>query len=102
MNRFVAFMTALLVLAAIQAAVAALVITLAIMLLFYSVTRPRETLAFLGALTILGLANAQPAAFIVTVGVIALAVVIAGAWRKSRHRLLLTDGREHRPPGRRG
>jgi lipopolysaccharide/colanic/teichoic acid biosynthesis glycosyltransferase len=39
------------------------------------------------------LANARPTAFIVALGVVALTVVIVGALRKSRRRLLLTDGR---------
>lgn len=96
MSRFLTLVLALVVLAILQAAVAALVLALTIMLMFYLVTRPRETIAFVGTLLVFGLASARPVAFIVTAGIVALAVVVVGARRKSRNRLLLTDGRVRR------
>lgn len=84
MSRFLTFVTAIVVLAIVQAALAALVVALAIMLLFYSVTRPRETLIFVGTLALFGLANAQPLAFIIALTAIGVAVVTAGAWRRRR------------------
>lgn len=59
------------------------------------IIRPRDTLVLLGGLGVLGLANAQPIACIVTLGAVGVAIVLAGAWRKPKHQLLLTDGREH-------
>lgn len=94
MSRFLTLVLALVVLAILQAAVAALVLVLTITLLFYLVTRPRETLAFVCTLMLLGLASARPVAFMVAFGVVAVAVVIAGARRKAGRQLLLSDQRE--------
>lgn len=98
MSRFLTFLTVCVVLAIVQAALTALLVALAILLLYAFVTRPRETLVFVGTLLLFGLANAQPVAFIIAVAIVALAVVVAGGWPRSRRKLLLTDGRQHRPP----
>ena len=89
------FVTLCIVLAIVRAALIALAIATVLALLFYIATRPRETLLFMGTLVVTGLATARPTAFIVMLGVIGLAVVVAGASRKPRRVLLLTDGREH-------
>jgi hypothetical protein len=82
LNRVLTLALALLVLAIFQAAVAALVVPIAIMLLFYLATRPWETLIFLGTLLVFGLASARPVAFIVMAGIVGLAVVVMGNHRR--------------------
>ena len=79
-----------LVLVVVKAVVVALAIALGLALVVSLIRRPADTLAFLGALGLLGLAQARPVACIVTIGVVALAVVVAGAWRRSKL-LRLTD-----------
>ena len=76
--------------------VTALLLGLAVLLVFSFITRPRETVAFLGGLLVVGLASARPGAFIIVVGIVALAMVALCAWRKPQRRLLLSDDRE--PP----
>lgn len=98
MKGFLALVTVVIILAIVRAVLVALLVALVIMLLYSFVTRPRETLVFIVTLTLFGLASAQPIASIIALGIVALAVVVAGAWQRSRHRLLLADGREHRPP----
>lgn len=99
MKALLTLLTVVIILAILKAMLAALVVTLAIALVVSFAIRPRETLVFLITSLLFGLANARPTAFIVVIGVVALTVVIVGALRKSRRRLLLTDGLEHRSPG---
>jgi hypothetical protein len=84
--------------AVLRMAAVALALALGLALLVALITRPRETLSFLGTLGLVILANAHPLACIITLGVVGVAVVAAGALRKGRHPLALTDGREGRPP----
>ena len=83
MSRFLTLLTAVVVLAALKAAVTVLVIVLAGILLFYTVTRPRQTLMFLTNVVLLGLASTHPVAFIIGVGIVGAAVVLV-AWRQKR------------------
>jgi hypothetical protein len=82
------------VLAIVRAALIALALATVLALLFYFVTRPRETLQFMGVLIITGLAAARPAAFIVMFGTIGVAVVVAGARRRRLAQLMLTGSGE--------
>lgn len=91
MSRFLTFLTVCVVLAIVQAAVAALVVGLGIVLLYAFVTRPRETLVFMGTVILLGLASVRPVTCIVVFGIIALAVVGVAAWQRSRCRPPLVD-----------
>lgn len=95
MSRFLTFLTVCVVLAIFRAALAALAVGLGIILLYSFITRPRETLVFFGTLTLFGLASVKPIACIVA---IALLVVAAAAWQKSRRPLLLTDQSEQHSP----
>lgn len=99
MNRFLTFLTVIIVLAIVRAALAAFLVGLALMLLYSFITRPRETLVFVGTLTLFGLASVQPVLCILVFGIIALVVVGVSAWQKSRSPLLLTDGGEHHSQG---
>lgn len=92
MSRFLTLVLGIVVLAILQAAVAVLMLALTIMLIFYSVTRPRETIAVVGTLMLFGLASTRPIAVIVSAGIIALAVVVVGAWRRSARRRWATYG----------
>jgi hypothetical protein len=83
-------------LAVLKAVLIPLVVALVLALLISFITQPRETLALLVTLGLLGLAGAQPLAFIIALGVVGVAAVVAGARRKSRSQLLLTDSREDR------
>lgn len=83
------------VLATLKAVLIVLVIMLLLALTFAFATRPRETLVFLGVLTIYGLASAQPIACIITLGIVGVVAVMARTRRKSRGKILPTDGREH-------
>ena len=89
-----ALLTAVVILAIVRAALTALLVVLAVMLLWSFLTRPRETLAFVSTLMLLGLASAQPIAFMATFGIIALAVFAAGVGQKGRLRSGRTD--DHR------
>ncbi len=91
MSRFLTLLTVCVVLAIVQAAVAALVVGLGIMLLYSFITRPRETLVFVGTLTFFGLVSARPVTCILVLGIIALAVVGVAAWQRSRCRPPLVD-----------
>ncbi|GAA0870274.1 hypothetical protein GCM10009116_21100 [Brevundimonas basaltis] len=69
--------------AILKAVVIALVIGLALALIYSFARQPRETLLFLGVLTVTGLAGAQPAAFIAAVAVICVTALIFGHRRRS-------------------
>lgn len=86
MSRLLTCLTVVALLALARTALAACLIALAIMLLFYSVTRPRQTLTFIANVVMLGLATTQPAAFVIAVGVVGAALVLAGAWQRRRNR----------------
>jgi hypothetical protein len=92
MNRVLVLLMLAVGLALAKALVAALLITLLLVVVCALVTRPGETLASLGCAVIFGLACAQPIAFIITLGVLGVvAVVVAGAKRKSRGQTRLAD-----------
>lgn len=91
MSRFLTLLTVCVVLAIVQAAVAALVVGLGIVLLYSFITRPRKTLVFVGTLILFGLASVRPITCIVVFGIIALAVVGPGAWQRSKCRPPLVD-----------
>ena len=95
MNRFLLFVTVCVVLALAKAAIIALGLALLLAVLVALIKHPRDTLLCLLTVMLIGLANARPMAFIVTLGIVCVAAVVAGASRKSRRPLLLTDGREH-------
>lgn len=69
--------------AILKAVVIALVIGLALALIYSFARQPRETLLFLGVLTVTGLAGAQPAAFIAAVTVICVTALIFGRRRSA-------------------
>ena len=98
MKALLTLVTVVIVLAIIKAVLAALVVILAIVLLVSFAISPRDTLIYLASILMFGLASARPTAFIVTLGVVYLTLIIVDALRRPRPRLLLTDGREHRPP----
>lgn len=83
MNKILTFMMLMFVVAALQLAVKALVITLILALIFSFITRPRDTLIFLVSLGLFGLAGAQPIACIIALTVIALMMVLVG--RRQKH-----------------
>ena len=89
------FFALCIVLAIIRAALIALAIATVLTLLFYSATRPRETLLFMGVVVVTGLATARPAAFIAMLGFIGVAVVVAGVKRTRPSQLLLTGNGEN-------
>ena len=95
MNRFLLFVTVCVVLALVKAAIIALGLALLLAVLVALIKHPRDTLLCLLTVMLIGLASARPMAFIVTLGIVCVAVVVAGASRKSRRPPLLTDGREH-------
>lgn len=69
--------------AILKAVVIALVIGLALALIYSFARQPRETLLFLGVLTVTGLAGAQPVAFITAVAIISVMALIFGNRRRS-------------------
>ena len=91
MKGLLTFLTVVIVLAIVRAVLVALLVGLALMLLYSFITRPRETLVFIGTLTLFGLASAQPIALIIAVAMVALAVVVVGAWQRSRGRSHMVD-----------
>ena len=95
MNKVVALLILCVVLALVKAAIIALGIALLLAVLVDLIKHPRDTLLSLLTLGLIGLANAKPMAFIVTLGIVSVAAVVAGAGRKPRRPLVLTDGREH-------
>jgi len=94
-SRFLTFLTVVIVLAIVRAVLVALLVALVITLLFSFITRPRETLVFICTLTLFGLASAQPIVLIIALGVVALAVIVVGAWQRHTPARLLTDEGEH-------
>lgn len=89
MNNFLTFMMLMLVVAILQLAVKALVVTLILALIFSFITRPRDTLIFLASLGLFGLAGSQPIACIIALTVIALMMVLVDRRQKrlQPHRL---------------
>jgi chromate transport protein ChrA len=81
--------------AILKAVVIALVITLALALIYSFSRQSRETLLFLGVLIVTGLAGAQPAAFIAAVAVICITAVIFGNRRRP-----VADGQSQGQPAR--
>jgi hypothetical protein len=78
MKHVLTFAMLIVAFAILKAVVIALVITLALALIYSFARQPRDTLLFLGVLTVTGLAGAQPAAFIAAVGIICITAVIFG------------------------
>lgn len=76
MDRLLTLFSVVLLLAVIQAAVVALAIALVLALLYFGVTRPRETLAFVVSSVVIGLAGAHPTAALVVVGVVGVTAVV--------------------------
>ena len=76
MDRLLTLLSVVLLLAAIQAAVAALAIALVLALLYFGVTRPRQTLAFVVSSVVVGLACAHPTVTIVILGGIGVTAVV--------------------------
>lgn len=95
MNYLLAFVVLMLALAVLRILLMVVGVALLLTLVVAIIIRPRDTLVLLGGLGVLGLASAQPIACIVTLGVVGVAIMLAGAWRKPKHQLLLTDGGEH-------
>lgn len=94
MKGVVMLCTALVVLAVLRIALVLLAVAFAITLLFFLVTRPRETLTYLGSLVLIGLASERPVAVIVAFGVVTIALSLCDPRRRSRQYLLLTDQRK--------
>jgi len=76
-------LTVCVVLAILQAIVAALVLGLGVLLLVAFITRPRETIAYLASLLLFGLASTRPGAFIALTVVSVVALVAAEFRRKA-------------------
>lgn len=82
MKGFLTLLTVCVVLAIVRAALTALLVALALMLLYSFITRPRQTLMFLVNIVLFGLATAHPVAFTFGVCIIAATVVAVAAWQK--------------------
>lgn len=82
MKHVLTFAMLIVAFAILKAVVIALVVTLALALIYSFARQPRETLLFLGVLTVTGLAGAQPAAFIAAVAVICVTALIFGHRRR--------------------
>ena len=76
MDRLLTLLSVVLLLAVIQAAVVALAIALVLALLYFGVTRPRETLAFVVSSVVIGLAGAHPTVALVILGVVGVTAVV--------------------------
>lgn len=76
MDRLLTLLSVVLLLAVIQAAVVALAIALVLALLYFGVTRPRETLAFVVSSVVICLAGAYPTATIVILGAVGVTAVV--------------------------
>lgn len=76
MDRLLTLLSVVLLLAVIQAAVVALAIALVLALLYFGVTRPRETLAFVVSSVVIGLAAAHPTVALAILGGIGVAAVV--------------------------
>lgn len=81
MDRLLTLLSVVLLLAVIQAAVVALAIALVLALLYFGVTRPRETLAFVVSSVVIGLAGAHPTAALVILGAVGVTAVVLPAVR---------------------
>lgn len=76
MDRLLTLLSVVLLLAVIQTAVMALAIALVLALLYFGVTRPRETLAFVVSSVVIGLAGAHPTAALVILGAVGVTAVV--------------------------
>lgn len=76
MDRLLTLLSVVLLLAVIQAAVVALAIALVLALLYFGVTRPRETLAFVVSSVVIGLAGAHPTATLVILGAVGVTALV--------------------------
>ena len=76
MDRFLTLLSVVLLLAVIQAAVVALAISLVLALLYFGVTRPRQTLAFVVSSVVGGLACAHPTVTLVILGAVGITAVV--------------------------
>ena len=76
MDRLLTLLSVVLLLAVIQAAVVALAIALVLALLYFGVTRPRETLAFVVSSVVIGLAGAHPTVALVVLGAVGVTAVV--------------------------
>ena len=76
MDRLLTLLSVVLLLAVIQAAVVALAIALVLALLYFGVTRPRETLAFVVSSVVIGLAGAHPTVALVSLGTVGVTAVV--------------------------
>lgn len=83
MKQVLTFAMLIVAFAILKAVVIALVIGLALALIYSFARQPRETLLFLGVLTVTGLAGAQPVAFITAVAVISVTALSFGNRRRS-------------------
>lgn len=83
MKHVLTFAMLIVAFAILKAVVIALVIGLALALIYSFARQPRETLLFLGVLTVTGLAGARPAAFITAVAVICVTALVFGHRRRS-------------------
>lgn len=81
------------VLAVLRLALVAFALALLLLLTYGAITRPARTLALVVVLALLGIADSHRVAFITSVTVVAVAVVVAVAWRKAPRPLLLVDRR---------
>lgn len=99
MRDFLHFLTALVVLAAVQYLAAALSVALLILLLLAAVVHPRRTLQLLATVGLLALAFKAPAHFAVAIGAAAVALTVAAHLSRDRGKptqrspQLLTDQR---------
>lgn len=95
MKHVLTFAMLIVAFAILKAVVIALVIGLALALIYSFARQPRETLLFLGVLTVTGLAGAQPATFIAAVAVICVTALIFGNRRR-----IVADGLSQGQPAR--
>lgn len=82
MKHVLTFAILIVAFAILKAVVIALVIGLALALIYSFARQPRETLLFLSVLTVTGLAGAQPVAFIAAVAIISVTALIFGNRRR--------------------
>lgn len=96
MNRIIGFLLLVVLLAILKAVVVVLAIALLLALTYSLIKQPKETLAFLAFLGLGSAAGARPGLAIVASALVCVAVVVAGAKRKSLGQGLLIDGLEDR------
>lgn len=83
MKHALSFAILIVAFAILKAVVIALVIGLALALIYSFARKPGETLLFVSVLTVTGLAGAQPVAFITAVAIISVTALIFGNRRRS-------------------